>query len=789
MDSTGGRSMAPSTAVAVVLLFLCSLIGAAAAEERSYVVYLGEHAHGAAAAGDVEVLAQQATDSHYDLLAGVLGNKEKAREAIFYSYTRHINGFAANLDAAAAAEIARQPGVLSVFPNRGHRLHTTRSWDFLGLAGPGGAPTGDAWKKARFGEDTIIGNLDTGVWPESESFKDVGLGPVPSQWKGECQKGEDDTFSCNRKLIGARFFNKGYESAVGGFNASLFNTSLFNTPRDSEGHGTHTLSTAGGSPVAGASVFGYGNGTASGGSPRARVAAYRVCYTSVNGSGCFDADILAAFDAAIHDGVNVLSISLGGDPTDYFDNGLAIGSFHAVRRGISVVCSAGNSGPSPGTVSNVAPWIFTVGASTMDREFSSYIVFNNTKIAGESLSVSSLSPAASSYPMIDSSQAAAPNKTQEEAQLCIIGSLDPAKVKGKIVVCLRGVNARVEKGEAVRQAGGAGMVLANNVTNGNEIVADAHVLPATHIKYSDGLIVFSYLKNAKSPTGMITKPETRLGTKPAPFMAAFSSQGPNTVNPEILKPDITAPGVSVVAAWTQANSPTDFAFDERRVAFNSVSGTSMSCPHVSGVVGLLRTLHPDWSPAAIRSALMTTAMNVDNKGEAILNSSFVSATPFSYGAGHVWPSRAMNPGLVYDLTAGDYLNFLCALRYNATVMAMFNDGAPYNCPAAPPKVQDLNYPSITVVNLASATGATVKRTVKNVGNPGTYKALVTSPAGVRVAVSPDTLTFALKGEEKSFQVSFEVTNPTLAMDYAFGALVWTNGKQFVRSPLVVKTVA
>ncbi|KAG8058417.1 hypothetical protein GUJ93_ZPchr0002g25300 [Zizania palustris] len=781
-SSTGARTMAHTV---VVVFFLCSLLcgAAAAAEKRSYVVYLGGHAHGAVApAGDAEALAQRAAESHYDLLAGVLGDKEKARDAIFYSYTRHINGFAANLDAAAAAEIARQPGVVSVFPNRGYRLHTTRSWQFLGLAGPGGAPTGGAWRKARFGKDTIIGNLDTGVWPESESFKDDGLGPVPSQWKGECQKGQDDTFSCNRKLIGARFFNKGYASAVG-----ALNTSLFNTPRDRDGHGTHTLSTAGGSPVAGASVFGYGNGTACGGSPRARVAAYRVCYTPVNGSECFDADILAAFDAAIHDGVNVLSVSLGGDPGDYFNDGLAIGSFHAVRRGITVVCSAGNSGPTPGTVSNVAPWIVTAGASTMDREFPSYVVFNNTKIKGQSLSVSGLSPAATSYTMIDSSEAAAPNKTKNDAQLCFLGSLDPAKVKGKIVVCLRGVNPRVEKGDAVRQAGGVGMVLANDVTTGNEIIADAHVLPTTHIKYRDGLLVFSYVKNVKNPTGTITKPKTSLGTKPAPFMAAFSSQGPNTVNPEILKPDITAPGVSVLAAWTRANSPTDLAFDKRRVAFNSESGTSMSCPHVSGIVGLLRTLHPDWSPAAIKSALMTTAMDVDNKREAILNSSFVTASPFSYGAGHVWPARAMNPGLVYDLSAVDYLNFLCALRYNVTVMATFNDGAPYSCPAAPAKVQDLNYPSITVVNLTST--ATVKRTVKNVGKPGAYKAFIASPAGVRVAVSPDMLAFARKGEEKSFVVSFKVTNATLAMDYAFGALVWTNGKQFVRSPLVVKTAA
>lgn len=176
-----------------------------------------------------------------------------------------------------------------------------------------------------------------------------------------------------RKLIGARYFHQGYAAAVGSLNSS------FHTPRDTEGHGSHTLSTAGGNFVEGASVFGFGNGTAKGGSPKARVAAYKVCWPPVGGNECFDADILAAFDIAIHDGVDVLSASLGGLPTPFFNDSLSIGSFHAVKHGIVVVCSAGNSGPADGTVSNISPWQFTVGASTMDRQFPSYLVLGNKK--------------------------------------------------------------------------------------------------------------------------------------------------------------------------------------------------------------------------------------------------------------------------------------------------------------------------------------------------------------------------------------------------------------------------
>uniref|UniRef100_A0A1D1Y1N5 Subtilisin-like protease n=2 Tax=Anthurium amnicola TaxID=1678845 RepID=A0A1D1Y1N5_9ARAE len=678
-------------------------------------------------------------------------------------------------------EISRSPGVMAVFPNKGRKLHTTRSWGFLGLERDGRVPPESIWTKARYGEDTIIGNLDTGVWPESASFDDDGMGPVPKRWKGKCQGGSQHVVRCNRKLIGARFFNKGYVASLGSHNGSVAES-----PRDSDGHGTHTLSTAGGRFVVGANIFGFGNGTAKGGSPSARVAAYKVCWPPVNGSECFDADILAAFDAAIHDGVDVLSVSLGGDAGPYFNDGLAIGSFHAVKNGVSVVCSAGNSGPALGTVSNVAPWIITVAASTMDREFPSYAALGNGKrLKGQSLSPTRLQRN-KFYPLISSADAVAANSTVHDAQLCFLGSLDSKKVRGKIVACLRGINPRVEKGQAVLQAGGSGMILANSQTEANEIIADAHVLPATHLAYTDGLSLFAYINSTRSPVAQITAPTTVVGTKPAPFMAAFSSLGPNVVNPEILKPDITAPGVSVLAAFTQATGPTDQPFDKRRVRFNSESGTSMSCPHISGVAGLLKTLHPDWSPSAIKSAIMTTARTRDNVGEAIDNSSFVKAGPFNYGAGHVRPNAAMDPGLVYDLAAEDYLNFLCALGYNSTQVATFSV-SPYSCPRRPPRVLDLNYPSITVPSL-SGRATTVARRVKNVGPPGTYTARVKAPPGVSVAVKPATLEFGKVGEERSFRVTVEAKRGAAAAagEYVFGMLTWSDGVHHVRSPLVVR---
>ncbi|KAL2496648.1 Subtilisin-like protease SBT5.3 [Forsythia ovata] len=753
----------------VLLLFLRPTF----ATKKSYVVYLGAHSHG------TEVTStdfDRVTESHYEFLGSLLGSSDKAKDAIFYSYTRHINGFAATLEEEEAIEISKHPEVMSVFLNQGRKLHTTRSWDFLGLEDNGKIPASSIWKKARFGEDTIIGNLDTGVWPDSKSFSDAELGPVPSKWKGICQNGIDSSFHCNRKLIGARYFNKGYAATVGPLN------STFDSPRDNEGHGSHTLSTAGGNFVAGANVFGFGNGTAKGGSPKARVAAYKVCWPPAGGNECFDADILAGFDMAIHDGVDVLSVSLGGDPVPFYNDSVAIGSFHAVMQGIVVVCSAGNSGPGAGTVTNIAPWQITVGASTMDRQFPSYVILGNQmNFQGESLSNKAL-PNKKLFPIVSAQYAKAANASVDEAILCKAGTLDPNKVKGKILVCLRGDNARVDKGRQAALAGAVGMVIANNDLSGNEILADPHVLPASHINYTDGLALFSYINSTRSPMAYITPATTQLGTKPAPFMAAFSSKGPNTITPEILKPDITAPGVSVIAAYTEAQGPTNQDFDSRRVQFNSVSGTSMSCPHVSGVVGLLKTLHPTWSPAAIKSAIMTTARTRDNALEPLTNASHSKATPFYYGGGHVQPNRAMDPGLVYDLAVKDYLNFLCSLGYNQTEIKLVSD-KPYRCPKLISLI-NLNYPSITVPNLKGST--TVTRTVKNVGLPGTYKASIRSPAGISVGIKPDSLKFKAIGEEKTFRLTLKAMKSNAADDYVFGQLTWSDGKHHVRSPIVVK---
>jgi subtilisin family serine protease len=286
---------------------------------------------------------------------------------ILYTYNNAINGFSTSLTVEELQSIKSQVGVLRVTPDRKYELFTTRTPEFLGLD-----KISSTFPTTNKSSDIIVGLLDTGVWPESKSFDDTGYGPIPHTWKGKCEIGTNfTTLNCNKKLIGVRFFVKGYEASVGPINETMESRS----PRDDLGHGTHTASTAVGSPVENAKIFGYANGTARGMFVGARVSIYKVCWKKA----CRASDVLAAIDQAIADNVNILSLSLGGPARNYFDDIIAIGAFAAIEHGILVSCAAGNFGPLHSTVTNIAPWITTVGSSTLDRDFLTYVNLGNGK--------------------------------------------------------------------------------------------------------------------------------------------------------------------------------------------------------------------------------------------------------------------------------------------------------------------------------------------------------------------------------------------------------------------------
>nr|CAB3447938.1 unnamed protein product [Digitaria exilis] len=703
-------------------------------------------------------------------------------------------GFAARLTGPQAAHLEAQPAILAVVPDEMLQLHTTMTPSFLRLS-----PSSGLIPAADGATDVVIGVIDSGIYPlNRDSFAaDPQLPPPPNTFRGGCVSTPsfNATAFCNNKLVGAKFFHKGNE-AVTGTSLSAMGQSM--SPLDDVGHGTHTASTAAGSTAGDASFFKYGKGTAAGVAPGARIAVYKACWKT----GCASSDILAAFEAAIEDGVDVISISVGGNkegririwagswpiisPSNkaqkFHKDSLATGAFRAVRDGIIASASTGNTGPAESTVSNVAPWILTVGASTINRLFPDTVVLGNGEtFTGTSLYAGGAPLSATEIPLVHGGDAG--------SRFCEAGKLNTSVVAGKIVLCDFGLNRGVEKGEAVKLAGGAGAILAGIKELGEFAYASPHMFPTTAITFVSTEKIRKYMSTDASPVATIVFHGTVVGgrTPSSPRMASFSSRGPNTRAPEILKPDVTAPGVNILAAWTGESSPSQLDTDRRRVRYNIISGTSMSCPHVSGVAALLRQARPDWSPAAIKSALMTTAYNVDDAGDVIRDMATSEAsTPFARGSGHVDPNRALDPGSVYDADADDYVPFLCALGYTGEQIAIITDDSEVDCSAA--TAGDLNYPAFSAVFGPTMKEVTQRRTVRNVGCNfrATYTASVTSPAGVRVTVKPGKLRFDAKQRTQGYEITFTPQGAgNLTDKYSFGSIVWSDGEHRVASPIAI----
>lgn len=707
---------------------------------------------------------------------------DAAADRILYSYDTALHGFAAHLTDEEARRLEASYGVGGVMPEVVYHLHTTRSPGFLGLETAAAGAGAGIWSAALANHDVIVGVLDTGIWPESPSFNDRGMAAVPARWKGVCEIGSRfNSSSCNRKIVGARMFYRGYEASSGAINGK----DELKSPRDQDGHGSHTAATVAGAAVPRANLLGYASGTARGMSPNARIAAYKVCWSG----GCFSSDILSAVDRAVAEGVDVLSISLGGGVASYYRDSLSIAAFGAMEMGVFVSCSAGNGGPDPISLTNVSPWITTVGASTMDRDFPSAAKLGDGRIIyGVSLYKGrrNLSPN-QQYPLVyvngNSSSGSDPRS------LCLEGTLDPTTVTGKIVICDRGISPRVQKGQVVKDAGGIGMILANTAVNGEELVADCHLLPAVGVGEKSGLDIKAYVRTARRPTATLTFAGTKLGVKPSPVVAAFSSRGPNFLTLEVLKPDVVAPGVNILAAWTGAAGPSGLSTDLRRVGYNILSGTSMSCPHVSGVAALLKAAHPDWSPAAVKSALMTTAYVDDNTDRPLKDAATGgSSSPFDHGAGHIDPSRAVDPGLVYDISSREYLDFLCTQKLTPLQLKSFTKtSSTHNCNNTLFRTAgELNYPALSVVfsDQRPASAVTLRRTATNVGPPeSSYRVSVSQFKGAVVAVEPPALRFTAKNQKLGYRVTFTTKSPQPSPE--FGSLIWSDGVHSVRSPIVL----
>ncbi|KAF2300790.1 hypothetical protein GH714_015817 [Hevea brasiliensis] len=695
-----------------------------------------------------------AADHHHNMLSSVIGDEGLARQSKIHSYGKSFDAFGAYLLPEEAERLKEHENVISVFPNTNRKLHTTRSWDFLGM------PM-SVKRNIQRESDTIVGVIDTGIYIDAPSFNDKGYGPPPSKWKGVCQKGSNFT-GCNNKVIGARVYNLG-EVAISE-----------PSPADTIGHGSHTASTVAGVPVKGASLYGLGRGTARGGVPSARIAMYKVC----SFESCSDLNLLAAFDDAIEDGVEIISVSIGGGASSYFMDPIAIGAYHAMKKGILTSCSAGNDGPFLRSIENTAPWILTVGAGSMDRQFSAPVITaDGMKIFG--LSINTFTPKSKTYPLISGSKATNfisivlfQNDQGMNGRSCSADVLDKDKVKGKILFCKGG------DPDDVDELGGAGTILL-----GDSDTAFTFASPVTILTTDQGQKMDKYINSTKNPQGVILK---SISVKiDAPSVASFSSRGPDPICSTLLKPDLIAPGIDILAAYTKLVSVTGTRRDNRFVPYNIISGTSMSCPHASAAAAYVKTFHPNWSPSAIKSALMTTASEIKIKHKR---------AEWQYGSGQIDPTKALDPGLVYDMSERDYVRFLCKQGYSGSALSTLT-GEKINCSSIHSSKGNshdaLNYPSmhIFVENSNDTISAVFHRIVTNVGSANsTYKATVKAPNGFKITCTPDTLVFNKVNEKKSFRVTvqgpspFDPDNTTVILS---GSLEWSDSEHKVRIPIVI----
>ncbi len=466
------------------------------------------------------------------------------------SKTNHsvaFNGVSAYLTSTQAAKLASQKGVVSISRSELMKPQTDQSPQFLKMP----QLWKDAGGRADAGRGVVVGVIDTGIWYESKSFRPFASksdNKAPKGWKGRCLLGADGTGEfCNGKVIGARYY-------VDGFGRDNIADEEYLSPRDGDGHGSHTASTAAGNVVRNVNVDGTDFGTVSGMAPGAQIAAYKVCWTgnvpdTTTDDGCATEDILHAIDDAVLDGVDVINFSIGGSSESPVVDDTEIAFLNAAAAGVFVSASAGNSGPGESTLDHPSPWLTTVAASTHKINEKKLVLGDGQEFIG----ASSTNELPAQTPMILSTAAAGSGVPAADARLCLLGSLDPAKVSGKLVVCERGVNARVEKSQEVRDAGGAGMVLVNPTPN--SLNGDLHYVPSIHLNNDAYAPVTAYAATAGATGAIVALDADDVSTTEVPAVADFSSRGPSTTTGgDILKPDIAAPGVDVLAAVTPFNA-------------------------------------------------------------------------------------------------------------------------------------------------------------------------------------------------------------------------------------------
>ncbi|MGI9262846.1 MAG: S8 family serine peptidase [Woeseiaceae bacterium] len=730
---------------------------------------------------------------------------------LLYNYRYALNGFAARISPAIANKLEHMPEVLRVWQDEVRPLVTNHSANFLDLFNAEDGLRGPAELD---GDGVVIGVIDSGVYPEHPSLQDtrpvdrpsacwstwaefsllgrwlcknytraddiVDFEAPPVGWNGICETGPEFTEeNCNNKMIGARTFSAGATATGPIDDGEIF------SPRDVDGHGTHIATTAAGNRAR-AEIFGTFLGHVEGMAPRARIATYKACWLRPGGTraSCNTSDLANAIDMAVADGVDIINYSIGSTiftvtaPDD-------IALLAAAKAGVLSVVAAGNEGPLFQTISSPAsnPAVMTVGASSRDGEHSleALQVDAPASVAGKYAT----KEAAFTPPLID--------RDPIEGQLILADDEDETlpdggtgttmdgcqvptnttRMSGNIAFIQRGGCDFDVKVANAEEAGAVAVVVFNLsgdpiVMTGDSVGID---IPAVMMGAADGTMLLDEINNGENVDLVLDKSFFLTLSDTGNIMGMFSSRGPGTVQ-DILKPDVTAPGINILAGHTPdaiATAPGE--------SFQFLSGTSMSAPHVAGVAALLKQAHPDWSPAALKSSLMTTA----RQDVAMPDESNI--VPFDYGSGHIEPNTANDPGLVYDMTDDEYDTFSCAIGSPDITQQRCDDLAAMGVSFEP---ADVNQPNISLSRLT--TTRTVTRRVTNVAETSeTYNVEIELPPGVDVQVTPASLTVA-PGQTAEYDVTMAFTSGPQDI-FRFGSLTWVGTEHRVRSVISIQPLS
>lgn len=742
------------------------------------------------------------TASHDELLAAI----GAPADAKLYSYRLAFNGFAAKLTAEQAARLRVHPAVQRVSVDRIKSLKTNASGQFLGLLDPAG---GLRSARGLSGEGVVIGIIDSGIDPRYEGFSDRREKPVPRLcrgswaresllgawlchrfrkprhqllytplrgWRGRCETGpgfaED---ACNNKLVGARFYDSGFRAMY------RLDPGESLSPLDADGHGTHIASIAAGGRVE-ASIGGTKLAAVTGMAPRARIAVYKACWLQPDATraNCATSDLQRAIEDAIADGVDIINYSVGTDDGGPGDPD-ALALLLASDAGILPVAAAGNSGPGAASIDSPAsaPWVLAVAASSRSgTRFDEVLRVTAPAAAAGNMNFkeAAFTPALRGTGAVEGTLAA--------AGLACASLPDADRFSGRIALVQRGACDFEAKLRHAEDAGAIAVVVYNTTEDEGLPITMKGTrgsvrIPAVMVGQHDGEALAARLEAGEAVRLRLEKGAIARRQATGNVLYASSARGPNPNVFAILKPDVAAPGVDILGAQTP-----EVANGVRGESHQYLSGTSMAAPHVAGVAALLKQAHPEWSPAALRSALMTTA-----RQDLYREDGTSPADSFDVGAGHIVPDRAIEPGLVYEADRTDYEAFGCGIGLpqldEERCLALSMEGYPF----AP---EALNLPSITSLDVIRP--RSIQRRVTNVGPAAVFHATLSAPPGITASVEPGSLALA-EGESAEYTVTFSSNGDARRLDYfdpeaalpdfRFGSLSWDSTQHSVRSPLAV----